>query len=595
MGGIVGFSTRSNKYSLEDLESMLEKVKHRGPDSQKTYHDKNVYLGQTYLSQTDNYKESHEIRYESFLISFDGKILNKDELKNKLESVGHNFISNSDEELVVKAYKKWGKDCLTYFRGMWSFVIYDEEKKEFFGSRDRFGIKPLYYLKNDEIFAFSSEIKPLISLPGIQVKPNMSAVSSYLVANLMNYNHSTFFENIYQLEPSNYFIYKVRESNLIIEKYYDLHTEYLKHGEINQEKFEVILDDSLLIHGTSDVPIGTSLSGGLDSSTITAIASKISNNHQLRTITAQSESAVNDETKYAEIVAEHLHLKLDIVKPTYEDFKAEIEKALYIQEEPIGGPSVFMQYNVLKHASDINLKVILDGQGGDEILLGYERYYAFYLFDLFKKGLVIKTLKEYKSITKNSKLSSKDLLKFIFYFNNLTLRRKHLSSRHRTMKKEYLQLGLRVLNEQDSNKCLLDMQLGEITKTNMPTLLKVADRNAMAASVEVRFPFIDHIVIEHALNIKPMNKIRDGYTKFNLRQYLDKKLPESIVWRKNKMGFEAPTNLWMENHKSIIHKEVRNSDIIKKIYSEIPDLTQISFKELWKLYNISVWEKQYFN
>ncbi|OMP66630.1 asparagine synthase (glutamine-hydrolyzing) [Domibacillus epiphyticus] len=595
MCGLVGFVALKNEYNVENLNKMLSLIKHRGPDFQNTYNEKNVFLGHARLSILDlSHLGNQPMKYKGYNIIFNGEIYNYLEIRNQLVEKGHRFNSNTDTEVILHAYEEWGRKCLSFFRGMWSFVIYDSEKNEIFGSRDRFGIKPFYFINNNNIFAFSSEIKPLLSLPKIKSNVNFSTLSSYLMINIINSDNETFFGDIYQLEPGNYFIYDLNSKTMDIIKYYDLLKESNKHDRVSYEEFQDTLDRSFQLHVRSDVPIGTCLSGGLDSSIVTASSTKLVNKYPIRAVTAQSESSKNDESQFAKMVVDYLGIEGNKIKPTYKNFEEDIEKCLYIQEEPVGGPSVFMQYSVMQKAKDLNLKVMLDGQGGDEAFLGYERYYAFYLSGLIKKGHVLRSLKEYSLMTRNSKLDSIALLKYYLYFNNLNVRKKHLSSRHTDLRQEYVVKGLNKLDDLGySSNNLESMQITELTKTNLPNLLKNEDRNSMAASIEARVPFVDHKLIELALKLPTESKIQNGYTKYSLRKYIDRKLPDDIVWRKNKIGFEAPSDLWLKAHSKIIEDEINNSKVLKEMYSTLPNLETLSLKELWKLYNISIWEKQY--
>lgn len=597
MCGIVGFATMKERHGQSDIDKMLAEIKHRGPDFQDTYHDKNAFLGHARLSILDLTALGNQpMCYKNLTIVFNGEIYNYIEIKKMLTIRGHRFRSNTDTEVILHAYEEWGEDCLTYFRGMWAFVIYDSVKRVFFGSRDRFGIKPFYYIKNNSLFAFASEIKPLLMLPDVNTDVNFKILSSYLVINMMNFDQQTFFKDVNQLNPGTFFIYKLESNEISFKRYYSLENESEQHGNVTFEDFESTLNEAFQLHIRSDVPLGSCLSGGLDSSTVVATIANLQKDNTLRVVTAQSESQENDESHFAKIVVEHLGIEWNKVKPTYRDFREQIDQCLYMQEEPVGGPSIFMQYNVMKHAQSLQLKIMMDGQGGDEALLGYERYYTFFLLDLLKKGSIAKAAVEYAQMTRHSKLTAKDLLKYFIYFTNIKIRKNHLTSRNKSLYPEYLHQGLSTLDELEYNSInLKKLQLLELTKTNLPSLLKNEDRNSMAASIEARVPFVDHKVIEKALMLSASDKIHNGYTKYSLRKYIDKKLPKSIVWRKDKRGFEAPTDLWVKNHWDIIINEVGNSKLIREMYKTQPNLASLSTKEVWKLYNLSIWERQFFS
>lgn len=595
MCGIVGFVSNTNVLSKKHVMDMLEKIKHRGPDFQNTFEDKNVFLGHARLSILDLSDLGNQpMVYKQYTIVFNGEIYNYLEIKEILKGYGHKFISNTDTEVILHAFEVWGEKCLEYFRGMWSFIIYDSLTNELFGSRDRFGIKPFYYFNNSSVFAFASEIKPLLGLPNLSTIPNFEVISSYLTVSLMNFNNQTFFGNILQLEPGYFLKYDIKNKKLTFKKYYDLTKISNSQESVSYEEFRETLNDSFKLHVRSDVPLGSCLSGGLDSSTVAASVSQLLQENKLITITAQSESAQTDESHFAKMVVEHLNIDWAKVKPKYSDFNEDIEYCLFMQEEPVESPSIFMQYCVMQKAKELNLKVMLDGQGGDEALLGYERYYSLFFAGLIKKGQLYKAFSEYIQTTRNSKLSASSLFKQFIYFNSLSMRKKHLSSRNTNMYDHYLDKGLTVLDILGYNETSLQkLQITELTKTNLPSLLKYEDRNSMVASIEARVPFVDHKVIEKALKLPLENKINDGFTKYSLRKYINDKLPKEIVWRRDKKGFEAPNDIWLKQHINNMQNEIEQSKLVNEIFHTKPILSNMADKELWKMYNLALWERQY--
>lgn len=596
MCGIVGFITNSSGFNEENLNIMLDKIRHRGPDNLSTYVQGNVYFGHARLSIIDLSDSSNQpMLYEHYSIVFNGEIYNYVELRKELEQLGHCFETNGDTEVILHAYEQWGVECQNKFRGMWAFVLYDKQKNIIFGSRDRFGIKPLYYFQTKDTFGFASEIKPLLTLQG-NPEPNMAIVSSYLVTNVINFDKQTFFKDIYQLEGGTYFLLDLTNRKISFKQYYDL-SKIVKNKERNAAiNFEEVLDTSFKIHTRSDVLLATCLSGGLDSSTVTAKVSKLMEQINLKSITAKSISPETDESNFAKIVADHLQLDWHVVEPDYEYFKNNIEECLYYQEEPVANPSIFMQYAVMQKAKKLGIKVMMDGQGGDEMLLGYERYYSWMLSDLLRNKQYGLFIKEYRQITKHSKLTGITLMKQYMYFNNFKLRIKYLKKRQQFLKEEYMNLAISNLaNLGYATKSLEEIQILELTKTNLPNLLKNEDRNSMLASIEARVPFVDHEVIEGALQLPLNERINNGYTKYCLREYASKMLPDKISWRKDKKGFEAPTDIWIKNHQEIIEDYIRHSKLIKELYVTLPKFKDLPFKESWKLYNLALWEKQYFS
>jgi asparagine synthase (glutamine-hydrolysing) len=393
--------------------------------------------------------------------------------------------------------------------------------------------------------------------------------------------------------PGHFLVVDLLSGGIIIKKYYSL-ADHSKSVSMPEE-FEKCLQKSVEIHMRSDVPVGTCLSGGIDSSVIAALASSVNRkngNEIFSAITAQSESPGNDETPYARQVIEHCHLNWHVTKPDYEIFKDHIEECLWYQEEPVGGPSVFMQFWVMKTAKENGLKVMLDGQGGDEIMFGYERYYAAFFWNLLRQGLGFTLFREFLLAARNSKLNLGQLGAMTAYFLLPALRAIILQRRVSFLNREYVEMGHRSLP--DAARFFLDihdLQVAEITAQQLPHLLKYEDRNSMAHSIEARVPYVEVDCIESSIRIPPQDRIKNGYTKYPLRKIAEKILPPSIAWRKNKFGFEAPTALWLRKLAPSMVQEVKNSPILGRVCRFVPSLDALRLEIQWRLYNIALWER----
>ena len=476
---------------------------------------------------------------------------------------------------------------------MWAFAIYDKEKEIIFCSRDRFGIKPFYYTEINDKLVFGSEIKQLLEFYDKRFI-NQKVLMDYLVIGYENHTEETFFENIFELCPSCNLIYDLKQNKYRIEKYYNIQNEILNLDEQSSiEEYERRIYESVEMRLRSDVKVGTCLSGGLDSSTIAAIASKKyfeKTNEKFIAIHAKSIEKETDESFFAKEVSKYCNLDLNIVEPSCKEFIDVIDEVIYTQEEPFGSPSIFMQYYVMKKAKDIECTVMLDGQGGDETLLGYERYYPAYLISL---GFA-KFFKSFFNAVNNSKLSKKQLIQFFIYFTNPKIRLYYLKKNNKFIKEEYFNKINKEILEKNTRSYLniFDLQYIEIFSTQLPHLLRYEDRNSMRHSIETRLPFLDYKVIETALSIKSRFKMKNGWTKFILRKVADKILPENIVWRKNKFGFEAPTKSWLESIKVEIKESIESSGIIKEITHNL-NINSLNEKQKWKLFNIAKWEQVY--
>ncbi len=593
MCGISGIINKANeKVSESDIHLMNDIINHRGPDGEGFYYGNNFAFAHRRLSILDLSDDgSQPMSYldEQYVITYNGEIYNYIELREELESCGYSFNSDTDTEVLLASYDKWGEDCVNKFNGMWAFAIYDKKKNIIFCSRDRFGIKPFYYTEINGKFIFGSEIKQLLCFfEDTYVDKNI--LLDYLVLGFEEHTNRTFFEGINKLEQSHNMIYKLSDNSKVIKKYYDIR-EKITDKQVTIEQYKDLLFDAIKLRMRSDVTVGSCLSGGLDSSSVASIASSfVEKGNKFVSIHAKSSEKNSDESHYAQEVSKHCDIDLSIIKPTEDDFINLVDEVVYTQEEPFGSPSIFMQYLVMKKAKEINCTVLLDGQGGDETLLGYERYYPAYLL----QQSIFSMPKHFFKIVNNSKLSFKTLLQYCIYFSSYSIRKKRVFSKYSFIKNKYLNLISKDVLKKNTNAYsnLFRLQYLEIFKTQMPHLLKYEDKNSMRNSIETRLPFIDYRVLEQALSLSINDKIKKGFTKYALRKAVDKILPTNVVWRKNKIGFEAPTKTWLDSHKKNIHKAIAESGILTSICLNIPydNMTDI---QLWKFYNVAVWEKIY--
>lgn len=598
MCGISGIINK-NHMSVEqnEIQKINDLISHRGPDDEGFYFKNNFAFGHRRLSILDLTRDGHQPMhyFDKYTITYNGEVYNYLEIKKELIECGYTFHSHTDTEVILASYDKWGEDCVSRFNGMWAFAIYDKEKEIIFCSRDRFGVKPFYYTEIENKFIFGSEIKQLLEFYEKRYA-NKKILMDYLVIGFEEHTNETFFENIFKLEQSHNLIYDLETNTFEIKKYFGINFNNKLNSLNEKESIELLsqkINDSISLRLRSDVKVGTCLSGGLDSSSIAAIAGKKyfdEKNEKFIAIHAKSSEKESDESDLAIEVSNFCNLDLKVIEPSDKDFINNINEVIYTQEEPFGSPSVFMQYFVMKKAKDINCTVLLDGQGGDETLLGYERYYPAYLLN----QNFFKMLKGFLNSSRNSKLTLKQLLGYFVYFTNYKFRLKKLKSKSSFIKKEYFDyLSVNLLKE-NSEKYLniFDLQQIEIFKTQMPHLLKYEDKNSMRNSIETRLPFIDFNLLETSLSLNSNLKIKNGWTKYILRKVVNNLLPKSIVWRKNKFGFESPTRTWLNSNDDEIRNSISNSKLLKSICNDL-DIDSLEQKQMWKLYNISMWEEIY--
>ena len=599
MCGITGVIYKQNIPCDENLLHQVNaSIKHRGPDGDGFYVYKNLGFGHRRLAiidLSDSGKQPMGVNDRHF-ITYNGEVYNYIEIKSELMKAGVTFETATDTEVILKAYIFWGEDCVNHFNGMWAFAIFDKQNETVFISRDRFGVKPLYYINTPEKFAFGSEIKQMLGF-GINAKVNKQILADYFLIGYANHTNETFFKDIFQLEPGCNIKLSLKDVIPKIIRYYRLKVNEEVNKLPEQEAIDFYttkLNDAIKLRLRSDVVVGSCLSGGLDSSYITSYASRLHNSKgesRFKAITAKSIQSDNDESLYAKIVADYANLDWHVASPDTNDYRKVLDKVIELQEEPFGGPSVVMQYYVLKMAKENNCIVMLDGQGADETLLGYERYYAAYFNTL---GIAQK-VKLIFSASKNSKLKISELVKYIFYFNNHWIRKRFLLHKTSYLKKELASFFNKKLlsNIVYKSKNIYELQIFEIESHQLRTLLMYEDKNSMAHSIETRLPFLDYRAVEAAVSMNCDYKIMGGWTKYALRKSGtdNKVLPFEIAWRRDKIGFEAPSKLWLSQKEDMV-----------KLFKASPFLnTFIDFNRIkvwddviyWKILNVFKWQLIY--
>ena len=604
MCGITGIINKNNKPVDKLLTKKINNlISHRGPDDEGFYFGDNFAFGHRRLSILDLSQDGHQPMHynDRYTIIYNGEVYNYIELRKELKKEGYFFQSSSDTEVILASYDKWGEECVNKFNGMWSFAIYDKTKNTIFCSRDRFGIKPFYYTIINEKFIFGSEIKQLLEFHPKNIV-NKSILIDYLVTRFEDYNNDTFFEGIKRLPQSHNLIYDLNNHSHQIKRYYQISfNDDIEKYTLNEsvKKYKAELERAVEYRLRSDVKVGTCLSGGLDSSSIASIAAKKYNQESEERFTAihvKSSEKLTDESYYANIVAQNADINLVVTEPTPIELKSSINEVVYTQEEPFAYMDVFMQYFVMKKAKEEGCTVMLDGQGGDETLLGYGKYYPSMYYSIFKKdGLLLACKSIFNSRKNNAKMKISWILKYTFGSFFPSIRKKYLKFKTSFMKKNNNTFS--ILNKIGKSYFnIRDLQNLEIFSTNLPLLLHYEDKNSMRHSIETRLPFIDYKTLETALSINSQHKVHNGWSKFILRQSVIGVIPEEAIWRKNKLGFNPPESSWFNEISNDMEIAVRNSSIL----SEICNMKKLMSKYSrlhnhlkWRLYNIAMWEKIY--
>lgn len=606
MCGIAGIVARRNGLDLGQIvKEMTARVRHRGPDDAGCWAKGRVALGHRRLSILDLSASGHQpMEYAGgrYVITYNGEIYNYLELRSELVELGFGFRSNTDTEVILAAYAAWGRACLSRFNGMWSFVIYDVEQDVVFAARDRFGVKPFHYVLTDRCFAFGSEIRQLLPLlPSVEANPRI--VSEFLLTGVQAQSTETFFDQVFTLLPGHLLLYDVKKDQCVIERHYNLLDRVSRAGAAPEQEeiqeFRRIFEDAVRLRLRSDVRVGTCLSGGLDSSSIAMTAARMlhrASNQQFTAVTAVSEEPRNSEEAYAAEVVRAGSLDWIKTRPAYEDFCTLLPHVVAHQEEPFNSPSICMQASVMRAAKENGVTVLLDGQGGDETLLGYERYYAAYCVMLWRSGGPVGVLRGLRHATlSNANMTPWRVLAYSVY--ELLPSARHLYYRWRS---NYLEAPPPLPDwvGRFASACLevRRLQALEIETTALPSLLRYEDRNSMAFSIEARLPFLDYRLVERSIALAPSLKMRNGWTKWMLREAMRDVLPHDIAWRRNKIGFDAPTELWLGRHLNVMKEKVRQSPLIRR-FCDLDRLMRkydgLDRNSQWRLYSLALWEKEF--
>lgn len=581
----------------DEIGSINDLIAHRGPDGNGVFFAHGMALGHRRLAILDVSPAGHQpMSYAGrYVITFNGEIYNYLELRDQLCSEGYVFASATDTEVILAAYDNWGAGCVSRFNGMWAFALYDKQKQEIFCSRDRFGVKPFYYADTAERFVFGSEIKQILAGARGAAVANMEAVRDFLVEGYHGHTSETFFRGIHSLRAGHNLTFALKANSFREECYYALD---IRSGlpELDAksatELFLADLKRAVNYQLRSDVKVGVCLSGGLDSSSLaglSAIAYNANAVGRMQAIHARSSEKETDESSYAMELAAHSDIELSVIEPTAEEFIDAIDEVVYLQEEPFATPSVFMQYFLFQKAKRIGCKVMLDGQGSDEILLGYERYYSAHLHSM----AAWPAMREIFSIENNSRLSFRAIVGNLVYFSIAGIRIRILQRKFSFLKKEYTQDFPNIAKLAKGVRNIREMQKMEIESFQLPHLLRYVDRNSMRHSIEARVPFLDHQLVETCYGISSTLKIRDGWTKHILRVAMHGLVSQKILWRRNKLGFEAPTASWIKAVSGAMELAISQSRLLEKMCQNRLDFKKIDRATFWKLYSIAKWEAAY--
>ena len=618
MCGICGIVNvdRSDLVDPNLVERMTMVLVHRGPDDDGYFVEGNAGFGHRRLSIIDlgGGKQPIFNEDESIVIVFNGEIYNYIDLTAELIQLGHQFRSRSDTEAIVHAYEQYGDACIDHLRGMFAFAIWDRRRKRLLVARDRLGIKPLYFYQCDEFLAFASEIKSLLQIPAVSRVVNPDALEAYLTLRYVP-GPQTMFKGIVKLQPGH--LLAMDDRGVRIRKYWDLEyrTDETTPSDDHRGRFEELLEESVKLRLVAEVPLGVFLSGGLDSSAILAVMSKLRGRERIKTFSvgyevakAQEESV--NEFEYARLAANAFGAEHHEFKLTAEDFRDSVTDLVWYLDEPLADDSCIPLYFISRLARQ-HITVVLSGEGADEILAGYGIYKRMLAIDAAYEQFPRLTpwvARKFASIfpgqtsqrySRWASLPMEQRYRGVSMGMPAALRSQLLGRQGR---ETAVNDAFRSCFEAVPKKDVLNRMLYADAKIWLPDdLLLKADKMTMANGLELRVPFLDHKLVEYAATLPSYLKLKGSTGKHLLREAMKNVLPKRIINR-SKKGFPVPTESWLRDDlKDFVHDTLLASDaachrymnprVIEKIISEHEKGTENRRQEIWTLLIFEIWHK----
>lgn len=592
MCGLAALISADGRADVHGIRAMCDAVRYRGPDGEgyalfagdrawqmdgpdtpsasrsgsaaQIPNRADVALGHRRLSILDLSAAGHQpmpgLRQRYWIIH-NGEVYNYRELRRELESLGHEFASGTDTEIIIAAFHQWGARCLERFNGMFAFVLYDHEQRRIFAARDRYGVKPLYWWRMpDGTLAFASEIKQFSVLPGWSARLNGQAAYDYLNWGLTDHGDTTMFENVRQMRPGSYVLAVIDAlaADPQVVRWYEpgssAATASLSDAVAH---WRTLFLDAVRLRLRADVSVGTALSGGLDSSSIVCAV------HRLRaeegvssgqnSFSARSRDPLFDEGRYIAAVVKQTGVQEHAVWPDVDDLFENLGALAWHMDEPFGSTSVFAEWCVFRTVGATSVKVTLDGHGADELLGGYVSFGGVFLANLLRRGHVLKLMREAKALLQSGRHSARELT--LSALDDLMpaplrawLRRAGGQTSPMPDWIDVERLGARpgdpYADTQGRGRGIRGLSMSQLQATSLPMQLRWTDRSSMAHSVESRAPFLDVNLVEDTMALPDALKIDDGETKVVLRRALAGLLPAEIAGRRDKMGFVTPEEIW---------------------------------------------------
>jgi asparagine synthase (glutamine-hydrolysing) len=513
-----------------------------------------VVLGHKRLSIIDTSQSSHQPMYDQtgrYAIVFNGEIYNYPELRKEIGGQ-YPWRTSGDTEVLLACFALWGEKMLGRLDGMFAFVILDTHQSTVFMARDVVGIKPLYYYQEPSsgMLLFASEPAAISkALPG-PARFDARYFSEFLLLGVSDHAEGCMIQDVKQLRGGSFMRYDLKKKDLVIGRYY---TPIRRERRISQEEFNELLYRAVQRQMRADVKVGTSLSGGIDSSAVVSTVGEIlaGAKETYSALTFSFQGFESDESDLARRIAETNGIAWVPVEPEISNIGSDLERMIGIIGEPFSSLSMFAQYKVMEKARAIGIKVMLDGQGGDELYLGYPRMAQRVGFEYLVKGKIGPFIREWQGLKTNLSIPLWQSLAGQFYFNNYRIAfPRRLKANERYVDRDYLNLADQDLVEDFyAPKSVREKQEDELFRYCLPRLLRYADRNSMASSVEARVPHLSNLMIDVALEMPLDQKVSRGWTKLILREYINGRVPDEVTWNKVKRGFDVPQQFWVTQMK----------------------------------------------
>jgi asparagine synthase (glutamine-hydrolysing) len=608
MCGIAGFidTKLSTEVAEKTIGAMLESIAHRGPDARSTWVNLPVVLGHNRLSIIDLSPDGTQpMHYFDSAIVFNGEIYNYIEVREELIAKGYKFSTQSDTEVILAAYREYGQACVDKFLGMWAFALWDKKKNELFCSRDRFGIKPFYYILDNGRFYFGSEYKALKKSPLFSKELNLDQVSRGLQLGWVSYNDETYYSSLKSIPAASNLIYKNGE--ISIEQYWDIEKKKVQLTDVNEAKHKLLelLKDSVSIHMRSDVEIAICLSGGIDSSSLSSLIATLYPDQKFKSysIYYDGKNEVDERPYINEVIEKYPSIVPHYYKPSHDEMMERFHSILYQVDVPSTGSSNFSHSYLIEKIHADGIKVVIDGQGADEYLAGYMHSIYRNNADSLRKLHLKEFLVNVLAIKKHQKQSIGDLVSSLgktalsVLYNEMNL--------YSLEYKNYLPFAVKKEKVKavpfDLNNSYADSRLNEflyqlLFTSSLPTILHYVDRMTMSHSVESRVPLLDHRLVEFGFSLKNELKFHKGVTKYILRESVKDILPSKIYNRMDKKGFVTPGEVnWlrgpMKNLLEIDYTKLDflNKEIVKGVIQGYQKGDNKNSKLVWRIATLNYW------